>query len=112
MSRHDDRICMRQMRDYVRRAHEMASGRSRADLVSDHMFELALTRLVEIIGEAATRVSLSTRKKHEQIPWADIVGMRNRLIHGYDMVDLDLLWGTVEIDLPSLIAALDNIIDG
>jgi len=62
MSRHDDRISMRQMLDHARRGCAMAHGRKREDLDSDYTFQLALTRLVEIIGEAASRVSMSTRE--------------------------------------------------
>jgi uncharacterized protein with HEPN domain len=111
MSRRDDQISMRHMLDHARRAREMARSRKRADLELDDMFQLALTRLVEIIGEAASRVSGPTREKHREIPWSDMVGMRNRLIHGYDVVDLNLLWDTIEIDLPPLIAALENIVE-
>ncbi len=75
------------------------------------MLELALTRLVEIIGEAAARVSPSTREKCSEIPWLAIVGMRNRLIHGYDAIDLNMLWDTVEVDLPPLVAALEKILE-
>lgn len=109
MSKHDDQVSMRHVLDHARQACEMASGRKRSDLESDRMLQLALTRLVEIVGEATSRVSISTREKHREIPWLDIVGMRNRLIHGYDVVDLDLLWDTVETDLPSLIAQLEAI---
>lgn len=109
MSKHDDQVSMRHVLDHARQACEMASGRKRSDLESDRMLQLALTRLVEIVGEATSRVSISTREKYREIPWLDIVGMRNRLIHGYDVVDLDLLWDTVETDLPSLIAQLEAI---
>jgi len=111
MSRHDDRLSMRQMLEHARKARRMAHDRRRADLDSDEMFQLALTRLIEVIGEAGGRVSGPTREEHHEIPWADIVGMRNRLIHGYDVVDLDLLWDTVTGDLPPLIAALQNIVE-
>ena len=111
MSRREDWISLRHMLDYARRAQKMARGRRRSDLDADDMFQLALTHLVEIIGEAASRVSMPTREKHRQIPWANIVGMRNRLIHGYDVVVLDLLWDTVEADLPPLIAALEDILE-
>lgn len=110
MSKHDDQVSMRHMLDHARQACEMARGRKRSDLESDRMLQLALTRLVEIVGEASSRVSIPTREKHREIPWPDIVGMRNRLIHGYDVVDLDLLWDTVETDLPSLIAQLEAIL--
>jgi uncharacterized protein with HEPN domain len=110
MSRHDDRVSMRQMLDHARRGCAMAHGRRREDLVSDYTFQLALTRLVEIIGEAASRVSVPTREKHPEVPWSDIVGMRNRLIHGYDVVDLNLLWDTVSSDLLPLIEVLAVIL--
>ena len=112
MSKHDDRISMRHMLDYARQACVMARGRKRSDLESDYMFQLALTHLVEIVGEAASRVSMPTRERHCEIPWPNIVGMRNRLIHGYDVVDLNLLWDTVTTDLPPLIAALEGIVEG
>jgi len=111
MSKHDDAISMQHMLDYARKAVAMAHGRERADLESDYMFQLALTHLVEIIGEAASRVSMPTRERYGQIPWPDIVGTRNRLIHGYDLVDLDLLWDTVAMDLPPLITELEGILE-
>jgi uncharacterized protein with HEPN domain len=74
------------------------------------MLELALTRLLEIIGEAANRVSEDMQQQHPEIPWRQIVGLRHRLIHGYDAVDLDILWDIVRYDLPPLIAALEEIL--
>lgn len=108
MNMHDDHISMRQLLDHAREAKGLARGREHSDLGTDRMFEVALTRLVEMVGEAATRVSTETRELHPEIPWADIAGMRNRLIHGYDAVDLDVLWYTVETDLPPLIAQLES----
>jgi uncharacterized protein with HEPN domain len=99
------------MLDYARQAVAMAQGRKPSDLESDTMFQLALTRLVEIIGEAASRVSMPARERYGEIPWPDIVGMRNRLVHGYDVVDLNLLWNTVATDMPPLIAALERIVE-
>jgi len=111
MSRRDDRVALRQMLDHAREAREMVRGRVRAHLESDRTFQLALTRLMEIVGESASRVSAPTREAHPAIPWQAVVGMRNRLIHGYDVVDLDLLWDTVETDLPPLIGQLRAIVD-
>lgn len=111
MSRRNDSISMRQMLDYALKARAMATGRRREDLDNDDMLQLALTRAVEVIGEAASRVSDAARNRHTEIPWRDIVGMRNRLIHGYDAVDLDLLWDTVTVDLPPLIEALEGILE-
>jgi uncharacterized protein with HEPN domain len=71
-----------------------------------------MTRLLEVIGEAAGRVSQSTRDSKPQIAWSHIVGLRNRLIHGYDEVDFDILWQIVDQDLPELIADLRSILSG
>ena len=75
------------------------------------MLELALVRLIEIIGEAAARVSPEGQREYPSIPWPKIIGMRNRLIHGYDEVDLDVLWDTIEFDLPPLITTLQQILE-
>ncbi len=89
----------------------MAQGCSRAGLDSDRKLELSLTRLVEIVGEAASRVSVDGRAAVPQIPWKEIVGMRNRLTHGYDAVDLDILWNVIQDDLPPLIDQLQTIVN-
>jgi uncharacterized protein with HEPN domain len=110
LSEHDSGLSLRQMRDHAREALAMAQGRSRADLDSDRMLNLALVRLLEVIGEAAGRISEEEKEKHARIPWADLVGLRNRLIHGYDRVDFDILWGIVTRDLPPLIAELERVV--
>ena len=109
MTRHDDDVRLMHMRDYARKAVGMICGLTRHDLDEDEKLHLALTRLVEIVGEAATHVSRPCQGRHGQIPWAQIVGLRNRLIHGYDAVDLDILWDIVKYDLPPLIDALEAI---
>ncbi len=110
MSMHDDRTSLNGMVDHAREALELLGGRGREDLRKNRVLQLALTRLVEIIGEAANRVSEATQQKTPGIPWPQIIGMRNRLIHGYDVIDYDLLWDTVTNDLPPLIAALEKAI--
>lgn len=99
------------MLDACSRARELAKPRDRKDLDRDWMATLALERLVEIIGEAARRLSVETREAHPEIPWSQIVGMRDRLAHGYDQVDLDRLWVVVDQDLPKLTADLERIVD-
>ena len=69
------------------------------------------TRLVEIVGEAAAKISPENQAKYPSIPWSLIIGMRNRLIHGYDSVNLDVLWDTIDVDLPPPIAALKKILE-
>ena len=110
MSQHKDEIRLRHMLDHAMEAMAMVQGKKRSDLNSDRMMELSLVRLVEIIGEAAARVGTERREKYPSIPWLQIVGMRNRLVHGYDAVDLDVLWDTIIDDLPPLIAELEKIL--
>jgi uncharacterized protein with HEPN domain len=110
MSRHDDNVSMRQMLEHAKEAVNMSRGRTRADLETDRMLQLALTRLLEIVGEAAARVSLNARERYERITWYQILGMRNRLAHGYDAIDLNILWDIIQADLPPLIAELDAVL--
>ena len=110
MSRRDNVIRLRHMLDYTREAVALCHGKARSDLDSDRTLNLALVRLPEIVGEAAGRVPKAESARHPEIPWAQIVGMRNRLTHGYDWVDYDVLWQIVARDLPPLIARLEKIL--
>jgi uncharacterized protein with HEPN domain len=96
------------MRDAAREALEFARGRMRSDLDTDRMLVLALIKDIEIIGEAANQVSEETKAQLPEIPWADIIGMRHRLIHAYFDINLEILWRTVEQDLPPLLVALEK----
>ena len=89
----------------------MLRGKSRSDLEKDHVLQLALTRLVEIIGEASTKVSNEFKKQHKEFPWQQMKGMRNRLIHDYDNVDLNVLWNAVQFNLPELLEKLKSVFD-
>ncbi len=111
MTRHNDDVSMRQMLEHAREAVEMSTGRTRSDLENDRMLQLALTRLVEIVGEAAARVSETGKEQHQFIPWYQILGLRNRLVHGYDAIDLNILWDIIQTDLPMLITELENILE-
>jgi len=82
MSQHDDQVYLKHMLDHAREAVEMLAGKTQADLAQHRMLEVALIRLVEIIGEAATRVGSEMKSSNPQVPWREIIGMRNRLTHG------------------------------
>ena len=100
------------MLDHATEAVRLVEGRSRKDLDADRLLNLSLVRLLEIVGEAAARLSPETRSLYPRVPWPDIIGLRNRLIHGYDIVDFDILWDIVRDDLPALIARLHEAIGG
>jgi uncharacterized protein with HEPN domain len=108
MTRHDDMVRLRHMLDHAREAVSLIQGKQREDLGRERLLELSLVRLIEIVGEAAARVSPKGRRTFQGIPWKEVIGMRNRLIHGYDQVDLDVLWDTIEDDLPPLILRLET----
>lgn len=109
MTRHDPKVSLAHMRDHAIEAVNLVSGYKREDLDYNRIIVLALTRLLEIIGEAAARVPSSVRTSYPDIPWTEIIGTRNRLIHGYDKVDLDILWEILQKDLPRLIAILPDL---
>ncbi len=95
---------------YAREARSIAEGKSQSELQEQKTLKYALMYLVEVIGEAASQVSRPTRLQYPNIPWPSIIGMRNIIIHTYDLIDLDILWDTVQNDLPPLIAELDKIV--
>jgi len=98
------------MRDYARKAVSLVKGKTRADLEKDDILCLALTHLVELVGEAANKYPADLQKDYPQIPGPKIISMRNRLIHGYDSVDYDILWDAITKNLPLLLAELDEIL--
>ncbi len=102
----DDRWRVRHMVDAAEQALAFVRGRQRADLDTDAMLRLALTRAVEIVGEAAAQVSDAGRNACPDVPWMQIVGMRNRLVHAYFDINADILWDTVHLALPGLLAQL------
>jgi uncharacterized protein with HEPN domain len=94
------------MLDASQKAVLFTQNRKRADLDADEKLALALTRLLEIVGKAATQISEAFRLAHPELPWQAIRATRNRLIHGYFEVDHDVIWQIVCMDLPPLIDLL------
>ncbi len=100
------------MLEFAREAVTFAHGRKRSDLDQDRSFLRSLERVLELIGEAARRISTTTRNAYPVIPWQDIVGMRNIIAHEYGKIDLDELWKAAEADVPNLVSALEKIVAG
>ena len=107
--RKDDSIRLQHMLDAAREAESFSQNKTRNSLDTDRKLALALVKCIEIMGEAAAQISNQSREALPQIPWADIIGMRNRLIHAYFDINLDILWKTVVEDLPPLVAELEKI---
>jgi uncharacterized protein with HEPN domain len=99
------------MLDHANEALILVQGKSRVDLDNDRTPNLALARLLEIIGEAASQISRGEQARYTAVPWSGIIGLRNRLIHGYDSIDSDIIWQILTSDLPALVPAPQQIID-
>ena len=108
----DDLIRLQHLRDAADKAIAFSEGRDRAALDTDEMLRLALTKLVEIVGEAAKQVSPATQGEFPDVPWSEAAKMRDRLVHHYFDIDLDVLWITIQDDLPALLALLPNPTEG
>ena len=102
-----DRIYFLDMVEAARLAVSYVEGVSEAAFLEDTQLQDAVIRRLEIVGEAARRVSAATRHSLPEVPWMEVVGMRNLVIHEYDDVDLNIVWDTVRNHLPPLIAILD-----
>jgi uncharacterized protein with HEPN domain len=110
MTQHDPFVRIRHMRDHACEAIDMLGEKSLEQLRADRMLQLALVQLIEIVGEAASQVSTDVRIVHPSIPWQLAADMRNKLIHGYDVIEYAVVFDTVRDDLPLLVRHLDAIL--
>ncbi len=108
----DDRQRLQHILDHAVEARALVERKSAVDIRSDRVLELALVRLLEVIGEAAARTSPELRASVADIPWSQIIALRNRLIHGYDSVDLDVLCEILSDDLPPLAERVRHLLLG
>lgn len=110
MSKVDDLTRLKHIRDSAKEALSFVDNCIREDLNTNRMLSLALVRLIEIIGEAANNVSEPGQAKYYKIPWRQIIGMRNRIIHAYFDVDLDIVWQVITQDLYPLLIEVEKAI--
>ena len=106
----DDAVRLRHMLDVAKEAASFARNKTRKSLDTDRQLVLSLVKAIEIIGEAAANVTTKCCEEFPHIPWRDIISMRNRLLHAYFDINLDILWKTVDEDLPPLISELEKIV--
>ena len=106
----EDKVRLRHMLDAALEIQQYVQSATREDLNRDRKLVHSLVRLLEIIGEAATQVSDKLKERIPEIPWFVIVGMRNRLIHAYFSIDLDVVWSTSTADIPALITELKKLV--
>lgn len=107
---HDDHVYVGQMFDLGRKIDDRARVLDRAGFDADEDVRLALTHLIQTLGEAARRVSASYKVAHPEIPWAEIVGMRHKIVHDYLSVNFDLVWDVARLEIPRLLTQLRSLI--
>jgi len=105
-----DLLYLGHMLDVSIQAVEKIRGKNWEDFDEDENLRLALAHLVQMIGEAARRVSPQSQQTYSQIPWSDVIGMRHKIVHDYLDVDFDVVWEVVTRDLPELISLLLPIV--
>ena len=106
--RHDDSYLL-DMLLAARKAAKFAHGLTYERFIQSDLHQNAIFKVLEIIGEAASRISDATREAHPEIPWPNVVGLRNRIVHAYFEIELDVIWNIVTGDVPGLIAELERI---
>lgn len=110
MTQERDRDALAQMLEFAESLVRITTGRDRDHLAADELLRWSIERLFEKVGEALRRVGDATRAAHPEIPWREMADMRNRMIHAYDEIAYDVVWDTVEVDLPPLVDALRRIL--
>lgn len=106
----DDRVALEQMLDAARRLSGLARGRGREAFGRDDVVQLAMLHLIQRLGEAASRLGADFRAAHAELPWGEMIGMRNRIVHSYDDLDPDISWRIASADVEPVIAAVERIL--
>ena len=107
--RRDDLVYVAHMADRIAQVRAKVAGLSRDEFDADENLRLAVTHLVQDVGEAAARLSAAFRARHPDVPWRQIIGMRHRIVHDYLDVDFDIVWDVSTADFPALLAVLQAL---
>ena len=108
----DDDVYISHIYDAIKWIEQYTKNLNYKKFLHDHLVQDGVIRQIEIIGEASNKLSRALRVKYAHIPWKDVIGMRNKLIHDYFGVDLESVWETVKKDLPLLKEELEKIQEG
>ncbi len=103
-----ERLTLEQMFDSAQRIRGLVRPHTRDSFEADEVTHLALLHLIQRLGEAASRLSADFRADHPEFPWAEMIGMRNRIVHGYDDLDTDIVWRVAREDIEPVVAALER----
>ncbi len=107
----DNGIYLRHIYDAISRIEEYITGIKHGDFIKNHLIQDGVIRQIEIIGEATKKISIEIRDEHPGIPWKDMAGMRDKLIHDYMGVDIDAVWDTVKEDIPVIKRKMKGLIE-
>ena len=110
MSKHDPKVTLRQIADHARQAQELYAQNALTEIVTDWQKRLAFERVMEVLGEAVKRLPPDLRQRYPAVPWKLVAGMRDRVSHGYDAIDYQTLWDTVQDDVPPLLATVEQML--
>jgi uncharacterized protein with HEPN domain len=111
MSKHEVLTTLRQLKGFAEEASELSKGRSREELSKDLGLRRRAERVVELIGEACNRIPEDVVEAHPEIPWREIVGMRNWLAHGYDSIDYEILWNAISQNASDILPKIERLIE-
>ena len=107
---HDDRAIALDIVLACRRIARFIADSSESSFLNDEQKQWAIVSQFTLIGEAAGRLSQDFRESYSTIPWQKVIGMRNRVVHGYDKIDWHLVWATAQRDIPQLLAELESVV--
>ncbi len=108
MPRLDDQDRLRHMLEAAEKVQRFVRGKTRRSLDEDEILYSALTWLFQVIGEAARHVTKEFQAQHPEFEWDDIANFRHRIVHGYDMIDKDIMWNIIQYDVPVLVSNLQK----
>ncbi len=107
-----ERWTLEQMLDTAHRIRALVRRHTHASFEADDVTHLALLHLIQRLGEAASRLTAEFRAGHEEFPWAEMIGMRNRIVHSYDDLDAEIVWRVATDDIEPVVAALERVLEG